>query len=188
MSFKEIRLIRLLIWILFYLLLLFLLIFIVVIPAVKAYKSVNKEYAEQKARYLAAKTEHDTIFDRLKGLQAKNRKAVQAFGNRWDEKRFVATAKKYFLSVEMVPVDVNESDKHFRVYEINAKAKMESPQNFYKFLDALPTIPHVIQADFPIAFRSHGRDQIEGIFRIRVYEEKRDKKASKPSKQPEAKR
>jgi cell division protein FtsI/penicillin-binding protein 2 len=188
MSLKEIRLIRLLMWVLFYLVLLFALIFAVVVPAVKAYKSANKEYAEQKARYLAAKNDHDTIFDRLKTLRSKNRKALQAFTNHWDEKRFVETAKKYFNAVEMVPVDVNESDVHYRIYEINAKAKMESPQNFYKFLEALPGIPYVIQADFPIAFRSNGRDEIEGIFRIRVYEERKPSKESNASRQPATKR
>jgi hypothetical protein len=188
MSLKEIRLIRLLIWILFYLVVLFVLIFAVVIPVVRKYKEVNREYAEQKARYLAAKNDHDTIFDRLKTLQSKERKAIVAFANRWDEKRFVETAKKYFNAVEMVPVDVNESDAHYKIYEINAKAKMESPQNFYKFLEALPGIPYVIQADFPIAFRSNGRDEIEGIFRIRVYEERKPSAESNASRQPDVKR
>ncbi|WP_201352465.1 hypothetical protein [Hydrogenimonas urashimensis] len=172
MSLKEIRLIRLLGWVLFYLLVLFLLIFVLVIPVVKSYKSVNKEYAEQKAYYLAAKDEHDTIFDRLKSLQAKNRKIIEAFENRWDEKKFIAQARRYFLKVDVKPIDVNTSEKYFKIYEINAMTKMKSPQNFYKFLDALPSLPFVIQADFPIAFRAHGGDEIEGIFRIRVYEER----------------
>ncbi|WP_300368368.1 hypothetical protein [Hydrogenimonas sp.] len=188
MSFKEIRLIRLLMWILFYLLILFVLIFALVIPAVKSYKAVNKQYAEEKAHYLAAKDEHDTIFDRLKSLQSKNRKIVEAFENRWNEKEFIAKAKNYFLKVDMKPVDVNETDSYFKVYEINAMAKMDSPQNFYKFLDALPSIPFVIQADFPIAFRAHGGDEIEGIFRIRVYEEKLSSAESNRSKPSVTKR
>ncbi|WP_353661850.1 hypothetical protein [Hydrogenimonas sp. SS33] len=183
MSFKEIRLIRMLMWVLFYLVVLFILIFAVVVPAVKAYKQTNAEHAEIKARYMAAKNEHDTILDRLKVLQSKNRKVVEAFENRWDEKAFLAAAKRYFLKVDLKPVDINSSDPHFKVYELNAMAKMDSPQNFYRFLDALPSIPFVIQADFPIAFRAHGGEEIEGVFRIRVYEEKRgsESNASKPS-------
>ncbi len=188
MSLKEIRLIRILMWILFYLLILFALIFAVVIPAVKAYKNVNGRFAESKARYLAAKQEHDTIFGRLQELRDKNRKAIHAFENPWDEKRFVRTARRYFQSVAMTPIDVNDSDRHFRVYEISARAKMESPQNFYRFLEALPGVPYVVQADFPIAFRSYGKDQIEGVFRIRVYEEKRGSAESNASRHPETKR
>ncbi len=174
-----------LIWILLYLVLIFILIFALVVPTIKAYKRVNGDYTDAKARYMAAKNEHDTIFERLKSLQAKYRKVVAAFENRWDEKRFVAKAKEYFLQVELMPVEGNTSDPHFKIYEINALTKMESPQNFYRFLDALPSIPFVVQADFPIAFKAHGTDEIEGVFRIRVYEEKlqgnSESNRSKPS-------
>ena len=189
MSFKEIRLIRLLIWVLVYLVTLFVLIFALVVPVVKRYKNVNHRYATQKAAYLQAKNEHDTIFDRFRALKSKNRKIIQAFENRWDEKTFLAKAKSYFESVGLKPVDVNESDPHYKVYEINARARMDSPQNFYRFLEALPSIPYVIQADFPIAFRALKQgDQIEGIFRIRVYEEKVFKKESNLSKPSVSKR
>ena len=188
MSFKEIRLIRLLMWILFYLLVLFLLVFVLVIPLVKSYKSVNNRYIEEKAYYLAAKNEHDTIFDHLKTLQAKNRKIIEAFENRWNEKVFMDKAKNYFLQVDLKPIDINTSEKYFKVYEINAKTKMKSPQNFYKFLDALPTLPYVIQADFPIAFRAHGGDEVEGVFRIRIYEERLDREENNFSKSTFSKR
>ena len=188
MSLREIRLIRSLLGVLFYLVLLFVLIFALVVPAVKAYKSVNARYAETKARYLAAKDEHDTILERYKKLQSKNRRIIEAFENRWDEKRFLAKARNYFLGVDLKALDVNTSDPHFKVYELNARAKMDSPQSFYRFLDALPSVPYVIQADFPIAFRAHGGDEIEGVFRIRVYEEKRSSAESNGSKPSVSKR
>ncbi|WP_300363199.1 hypothetical protein [Hydrogenimonas sp.] len=173
MSLKEIRLIRLLGWILFYLLILFVLIFVLVIPTVKSYKSVNKKYVEEKANYLAAKDEHDTIFDRLKTLQSDKRKIIEAFENPWNEKAFLAKAKRYFKKVELTPVESNATDRYFKIYEFSVMTKMKSPENFYNFIDAFPSVPFVIQADFPIAFRAHGGDEIEGIFHIRVYEEKR---------------
>ncbi|WP_456323722.1 hypothetical protein [Hydrogenimonas sp.] len=173
MNFKEIRLIRMLIWVLLYLLLVFSFIFILVIPVVKAYKGVNSDYVDVKARHMAVKNEHDTVFERLKSLQAKYRKVIAAFENRWDEKRFMEQARKYFLQVRLMPVESNVSDPNYKIYEINALTKMESPQNFYRFLESFPSIPFVLQADFPIAFKAHGSDEIEGIFRIRVYEEKK---------------
>ncbi|BDY12704.1 hypothetical protein [Hydrogenimonas cancrithermarum] len=181
MSLKEIRLIRMLMWILLYLVTLFLLIFLLVIPAVKSYKRVNKSYIETKAYYMNAQNGYETINDRLKVLKSKHRKVIEAFENSWNEGKFIAKAKEYFLHIELKPVDINISDTLFKIYEINAMTKMESPQNFYRFLDALPEIPFVIQADFPIAFKAHGGDQIEGVFRIRVYEEKKESNASSPS-------
>jgi len=170
-SFKEVRLIRILIWILLYLVILFVLIFAVVIPSVKAYKRVNGVYVQKRAEFMAAQLEHDEIHDRYKVLQSRHRKVIEAFENPWDEKAFVKKAQSYFRKIDLKPIDVNETEPYFRIYEINAMTKMESPQNFYRFLDALPAIPYVIEADFPIAFRSGGKE-IEGVFRIRVYEEK----------------
>ncbi len=171
MSLKEVRLIRLLIWILLYLVIVFALIFILVIPSVKEYKRINSGYIDSKAEFMAAQQEHDEIYDRLKVLQGRHRKITEAFESRWREDLFMAEAKKYFQKVELKQLDVNESDPHFKIYEINAHTKMESPANFYRFLDSLSSVPYVIQADFPIAFKSDG-NEIEGVFRIRVFEEK----------------
>ena len=171
MSLKEVRLIRMLIWILLYLVILFVLIFAVVIPSVKEYKRVNGEYVQSKAEFMAAEQEHDDIFDRLKVLQSKHRKITEAFENRWDEKIFIKSAQKFFQKADLKRLDVNLSDPHFRIYELNAMTKMESPQNFYRFLDAFPSLPYVIQADFPIAFRAQ-KGEIEGVFRIRVFKER----------------
>jgi len=178
-SLKEVRLIRLLIWILLYLVIVFVLIFAVVIPSVKEYKRVNGMYVDSKTKFLAAQQEHDEIYDRLKVLQSKHRKVTEAFENRWREDLFTAEAKKYFLKVGLKQIDVNVSDPHFKIYEINAYTKMESPLNFYRFLDSLSNLPYVIQSDFPIAFKANG-GEIEGVFRIRVFEEKTEK-AQHPS-------
>lgn len=181
MSLKEIRLIRILMWILLYLVTLFLLIFLLVIPAVKSYKSVNRNYTETRASYMSVRNGFKTIYDRLEALRSKHRRIIEVFGNRWDEEKFIARAKEYFLHIELKPVDINTSDTLFRIYEIDAMTKIDSPQNFYRFLDSLSRIPFAVQADFPIAFKTHGDDRIEGIFRIRVYEEKKESNASNPS-------
>ncbi|RUM45862.1 MAG: hypothetical protein DSY46_01740 [Hydrogenimonas sp.] len=170
MSFKEIRLIRLLIWVLFYLVVVFLLIYFMVIPMVSSYKEVHKNYTDTVAYNFASRKEYEVLSTHLKDLKAKYPK-VADFDHVWDEKQFLATAKKYFLHIEMKPLDANETDGHFRVYQVNAVTKMESPQNFYRFLDALEAVPFVVQTDFPITLQTYGEDQIEGIFRIRVFQE-----------------
>lgn len=184
MNFREVRLIRLLLWILFYLVVLFLLIFLLVIPLVKRYKEVHTTLLSQKVTYRSVKKEYDQVTKELERMRRDHKKVIEAFETPWDEKRFVQLAKHYFTDLTVTPVESNASDPHFKIYEVDARAQMSSPQNFYRFIDALSTLPFVIQADFPIAFRSVGGDTIDGIFRIRVYEEKRvknDSNASKPS-------
>ena len=179
MNFKEIRLIRLLMGILLYLIVLFVLIFVVAIPVVKSYKAVRGDYVAQKRLFQEIQTEHDTVYDRFKSVRAKHRKVIESFENRWDEARFIKAAEGYFDRFEMKLLDANASgDGRFRVYEVSARTGMKTPQNFYRFLDALPNMPYVIAADFPIAFRSTDGETIEGVFHLRVYEESRENNAS----------
>jgi hypothetical protein len=172
MNFKEIRLIRLLLWILFYLIALFLAIFLFIIPMVKSYKQTRKANVRERLAFTQLRDDHDMVYEKLKALQQKHRKAISAFETPWNEKAFVQKAERFFLAITLKPLDTNRSDPQYRIYEINARTRMDSPQNFYRFIEAIPNFSHVIEADFPIAFRSVGRDEIEGVFNIRVYEEK----------------
>ena len=181
MNLKEVRLVRLLMWVLLYLVTIFVLMFAAVVPAVKDYKAIRKEYLAQKRHLEEVRERHDTVFERLKTVQARHRKVIEAFENRWNEKDFLRRAKGYFERLTLQPVETNASEGRYRIYEINARTGMKSPGSFYRFLDALPGMPYVIAADFPIAFRSVGGESIEGVFRIKVYEERQKKSASSSS-------
>jgi len=171
-NFKEIRLIRLLVLILVYIIILFILVFGIVIPSIKEYKSERKMYLTIQNRYEIIKNEHENIYDKLKTLQHKNRKIVETFEKEWDEKEFLKRANSYFNKVKLKLVDNNITDPKFKIYEMDATTKMSSPENFYRFMEALPLMPFVIEADFPISFDSDG-DLISGVFRIKVFHEKR---------------
>ncbi len=176
-----------LVWILFYLILLFVLIFLLVVPLVKSYKEVHSVYQETRQKYMRVQNRHENIQNHLKNLQVKYRKVVSAFENRWNERDFVNRAGKYFLKVALTPIEANITDSHFKVYKLNVSTKMKSPQNFYRFIDALSSMPYVVQTDFPIAFKANGGDEIEGVFRIYVYEERSNAESNR-SKTPLSKR
>ena len=172
MNFKEIRLIRLLVLVLLYILILFILVFGMVIPAIKQYKSESKTYHTVQNEYEMILNEHESIYNKLKSLQHKNRKIIETFEKKWDKKIFLEKAKTFFIRSELKLVDNNISEPHFTIYEFDATTQMVSPENFYRFMEALPLMPFVIQTDFPISFRSNG-DLISGVFRIKVYHEKK---------------
>lgn len=171
MSFKEIRLIRLLVLILMYIIILFILIFGIVIPIIKQYKINSKTYHTVQNKYEMIKSEHEAIYDKLKFLQHKNRKIIEVFEKDWDEKLFLGKAKLFFVKSKLKLVESNISDSYYTIYEFDATTQMASPENFYRFMEALPSMPFVIQADFPLSFYSKG-DLISGVFQIKVYHEK----------------
>ena len=170
MNFKEIRLIRLLVLILLYIILLFILVFGMVIPVIKQYKSESKTYYTLQNKYEMIKKEHEDVYEKLKSLQHKNRKIIETFQKEWDEKVFLKKAKIYFIKSELKLVDSNLSEPHFTIYKFSATTQMRSPENFYRFMEALPLMPFVIQADFPISFNSNG-NLISGVFQIKVFHE-----------------
>jgi len=176
-NFKEIRIIRILVLILFYMILLFVLIFGMVIPAIKEYKKKNKSFYTTQNEYEEIKSKHEAIYSKLKSLQYKNRKIVETFEREWNEKDFLDKANEFFLKTELKLVDQNNSNKYFKVYELDATTQMSSPENFYRFMESLPLMPFAIQADFPLTFSSNG-DLISGVFRIKVFNEKKDQKLS----------
>ena len=172
MNFKEIRLIRILVFILLYMILLFILIFGLVIPAIKKYKSESKTYYAVQNEYEMIRNEHESIYGKLKALQHKNMKIVDKFEQSWDEKVFLKQANTFFLKTELKLIDQNLNNSNFKIYEFDATTQMSSPENFYRFMEALPPMPFALQADFPISFHSNG-DLINGVFRIKVFHEKK---------------
>ena len=188
MIFKEIRLIRLLMWILVYLVVVFVLIFAAVVPLVKSYRHTKTLYIRQKSEFGRLSEDHKSVLSRLKNLQEKNRKLIQAFDNRWDRKAFEKMAGRYFKTFSLTAAEGNLSIPHFVIYKFRAQTTMKTPQNFYRFIDELGTMPYVVLIDFPIAFESHGGDIIEGVFRIGVHEESKGEDANRSAQSGDMKR
>jgi len=84
----------------------------------------------------------------------------------------------FFVKSKLKLIENNISDPYYTIYEFDATTQMASPENFYRFMEALPSMPFVIQADFPISFYSKD-NLISGVFQIRVFHEKIDENISK---------
>jgi len=150
-----------------------------VIPVVKQYKSESKTYRTLQNRHELIKQKHKDTYNKLKSLQHKNRKTIEAFEKEWNKEVFLEKAKVFFIKSELKLLNNNADKPHFTTYEFDATTQMKSPENFYRFMDALHLMPFVIQTDFPILFHSDG-NLISGVFRIKVYHEKKaDKNVSK---------
>ena len=188
MIFKEIRLIRLLIWVLLYLVVIFLLIFALVVPLVKSYRHTKTIYIQEKRSFRQLTENHDKVFENLKNLQAKNRKVIEAFENRWDRNAFEKMAGRYFDTFSLTAGEGNVSIPHFVIYKFRARTTMKTPQNFYRFIDELGAMPYVVLIDFPIAFESRRGDVVEGVFRIGVHEESKGEDANRSAQSGDMKR
>lgn len=167
MNPKELKLIRLLVGIIVIILLLFAFFIFMAIPSVNYYKKQNSSYNEVKAEYENIKQKHQTALDRLLELKSKNRRAIEAFANEFDDKKFLNYLTTMFEEVEFNKVEPKESEKFLR-YEIEVSTSMQTPMKFYKFLSDINQYSNILEAEFPIRFEMvEGR--LVGSFSLKKY-------------------
>jgi len=142
--------------------------FAVLIPEGKEYrikrvelKKANKELREYEYFY-------EETLDTYKNLQAKNRTIINAFDATFSPYRFEKQHKKHFSELTVSELNIASADKDFAVYEVNTTSQINSPKNFYDFLDAVNKSDWIIGVNFPINFKRDG-ELIRSSFTMKVY-------------------
>lgn len=147
--------------------------FLVLIPKGKFYR-INKNEAhkislEQKQlqeHYNSVTTEHNKL------LQQSNH-IINAYANSFDPQKFKEQNQKYFNSLNISEVKESGEEEGFRVYEVNTLSNINSPQNFYDFLDNINKSDWIIAVNFPIEFKRE-ETNIKSSFTMKVYNNKKD--------------
>ncbi|MGE4511180.1 MAG: hypothetical protein AB7D43_08785 [Sulfurimonadaceae bacterium] len=140
----------------------------VLIPEGKEYRErkleLRKEYAELQ-RY---QNFYDETFGVLKELQSENKNIIEAFDNKFDPERFRKQHASYFNSLSISQVVQLPQEEEFAVYEVNTTSHINSPTNFYEFLDSINKTNWIIGVNFPINFQREG-EMIRSSFTMKVY-------------------
>lgn len=142
--------------------------FMVLVPEGKAYRIKRSIVKKQN---LELKQLENLAFDietKLKKLTSDNKHIVEAFNNKFDEKRFKKQYKSYFTSLELSKQVEQERQEGFHVYDVNTTSSINSPKNFYDFLDAINKSDWIIKINFPIDFKRDS-ELIKSSFTIQVY-------------------
>ena len=153
-----------------FVLLIFILLFafVLLIPEGKTYREnrlvVKKENAELRKYQLY----NDETQERLKELQHENRHIITAFDTDFNPSRFEKQYAKYFSDLKLKQQTRLDDEKSFIVYEVNTSSKINSPQSFYDFLDALNKSDWIISVNFPINFVRENM-LIKSSFKMKVY-------------------
>ena len=145
----------------------------VLIPEGKSYREKRLEL--KKISKVLRKYENlmDETEAKYKELQNKNRHIIDAFAKPFDPERFKRESKKYFTDLSLSNLKKTKNEKGFAVYEVNTTSKINSPKNFYNFLDAVNKGDWIIKVNFPITFKSDG-EIIKSSFTMMVYENNKD--------------
>ena len=161
----------------------FLLIFVIVfsfkvlIPKGKEYRVQRVELKKELKEYRKYQNFYDETLSILKDMQSKNRHIIQAFDKPFSPDRFEKQLKTFFSTLQVTKVERDKDDEGFAVYQVNTSSKINSPTNFYDFLDAVNKGDWIISVNFPITFKREG-EMINSSFTMKVYSNNKDSNAS----------
>ncbi|MDH4945205.1 hypothetical protein [Sulfurimonas sp. C5] len=151
--------------------------FKILIPKGKEYRTQRIEYKQEFKEYQRYQIFYDETLSVLKELQSKNRHIIQAFDKPFNPERFEKQHKTYFSSFQISKIDKADNEEGFAVYEVNTTSKINSPANFYDFLDAINKSDWIVSINFPIEFKKDG-EMINSSFTMKVYCNNKDTNSS----------
>lgn len=151
--------------------------FKVLIPKGKEYRVQRVELKKELKEYRKYQQFYDETLTVLKDLQSKNRHIIQAFDKPFNPQRFEKQLKTYFSTLQVTKVDRDKDEEGFAVYQVNTSSKINSPTNFYDFLDAVNKSDWIISINFPITFKRDG-EMINSSFTMKVYSNNKDTNSS----------
>jgi len=160
---------------LFFLVLIFA--FLLLIPEGKEYRVKRLEFKKEQKEYRKYRDFHEKTLATLQELQSKNRHIIEAFDRVFDPERFEKQHKKHFSSLTLSELSRDKDEEGFAVYEVNTTSHINSPKNFYNFLDDLNKGDWIIGVNFPINFVRDG-EMIKSSFTMKVYTNNKDKNAT----------
>lgn len=167
-SLQELDPVKMLLFFLVFLAISFLIIFVLIVPNMKEYKSVKALYSRNEMATMRIKNNLNAKESELQKIAQNNQKLLDALIIKFNEQKFTQYANKFFQNVTLKKSTQQATHKGFLVYELNVSSSIQSPQNFYDFLNGLASYESVIKADFPIKMVADS-NIIQSNFNIKVY-------------------
>jgi hypothetical protein len=138
------------------------------IPEGKEYRIKRAELKKENIELQKYKNFRDEVLEKLNKLNTENRRIITAFDKEFDLLRFKKMHSGYFNSLVIKKKVQVEDEEGFNVYEVNTTSQINSPTNFYDFLDAVNKSDWIISVNFPINFKRDD-EVISSSFTMKVY-------------------
>jgi len=142
---------------LFFTLFIFLFLFllgVIVAPSIKKFKSIKTEYYQTKIDLDKSENNLNSITDEYQKLFKENRKIIFGLKREFDKKNFQLFAKPYMNIIKIDDKNISLYQNKFIKKTYIVTAKLKTPNNFYKFVDASKNYKNILKIYFPIVFKA----------------------------------
>lgn len=146
----------------------FIFSFLFLIPKGKEYRVLRLENKKESRILETSREERDRLQEKLEKLEQKNKGTIQAFKTTFNPQKFTRLYEKDFQDLFISEIEMSDHNGSFKIYEVNATAKINSPETFYHFLDKVNRSNWIIGVNFPIHFEREG-DLIKSSFTMKVH-------------------
>lgn len=146
----------------------FIFSFLFLIPQGKEYRILRLENKKESRILDLSREERDRLQEKLEKLEQKHKGTIQAFNTTFNPQKFTRLYEKDFQDLFISEIEMSDHNGSFKIYEVNATAKINSPETFYHFLDKVNHSNWIIGVNFPIHFEREG-DLIKSSFTMKVH-------------------
>ena len=141
--------------------------FFVLTPKIKAYRALSIGIEQTAADAKSLEKEFDKEYSRLQTLQEKEKKIDIALHKPFDQKGLQGYLKHYFSALTLSGIN-SMRNGDLQVDTLDVRAKITSPADYYRFIDALNAFDWVGEVEGPLQFRGEA-DGIATHFTLKVY-------------------
>jgi len=144
---------------------------LIIAPSIRLFKKEQNQYYTAKNTFNNAKKEYLEKAKEVKKLKNQNRKLILAFQRNFNTNSFIVFASQYMHIKQIKEINTSIYKKDFIKTSYLIKAVIQSPKNFYDFIDGLKNYKYIIRAYFPVDFEK--KDKIILTFKIEQYRVKK---------------
>jgi hypothetical protein len=144
---------------------------IIVAPSIKKFKEYKHNYFTTKMKYDdTTKTLEKTSYEYQK-LFKENKRLIFALKREFNKDNFKMFSNRYMKVLDIKDTNISVYKKDFIKKTYIVTAKLKSPVDFYKFVDASKNYKNIIKIYFPIVFKAKNGD-INLIYRLEHFKVK----------------
>ena len=166
-SLEELNIVRILILALSFISISTALILFLLLPVLKDYEQINLRENSQIGTVNSFKIDLKSSEDKVTQLQNINKKKLDQFQQKFDEKKFNQFLKYYFKNIKITNIKL-QSQEEYLYKKLKIEGLMDNPKNFYNFIDALKDYDNLIKVSYPIALKATPKG-IAINFSIEIY-------------------
>lgn len=141
--------------------------FFVFTPDIKAYRALNIELSEKQKRLSEAEKIFSEKYQRVQDLQDRERQIDRALQKHFDEAAFEAYLSRYFKTYSLRSI-ISEHEGEWQTDTIAVQVIIDSPAEYYKFIDALNQFEWVAEVEGTQMFKGTASG-IKTSFTLKVY-------------------